>query len=365
VFTDLVTGVMIGMAISVAFILNSNLRRPMRRFVEKHLGGNVLHIELANQVSFLNRAALSKVLDDLPRGGHVLLDAQSTDYLDPDVLDLIREFKERTAPIRGVGVSLLGFRKKYGLDDHVEYLDYATRELQRSLTPRQVLQLLQEGHERFRSGHRLTRDLDRSVHATAAGQHPLAVIFSCIDSRTPAELIFDLGVGDIFSVRIAGNVPSRKVLGSIEYACAVVGAKLVLVMGHTRCGAVTTAVSRCCRPDGGADLGDCGNVEFVLREIQESVDDSVRRAAADASDIEQEAIIDGVARANVTRTVDEIRRHSPVLAALEQEGRIAIVGAMYDVVGGDISFLDEGASVAALEATAGATADPVAYDADF
>ncbi len=113
-------------------------------------------------------------------------------------------------------------------------MDYSTRELQRRAHARAGAADLKDGHERFRTGQRLTRDLGRQVDATAAGQHPLAVVLSCIDSRTPAELIFDLGLGDIFSVRIAGNVTSRKVLGSMEYACAVAGAKLILVMGHTR-----------------------------------------------------------------------------------------------------------------------------------
>jgi carbonic anhydrase/SulP family sulfate permease len=229
VLTDLLIGILIGLAVSIGFILNSNMRRPMRRFVEKHLGGDVLHIELANQVSFLNRAALANVLDGVPRGGDVLLNAKNTHYIDPDVLDLIRDFKEQRGPARGVEVSLLGFRRKYELDDQIQYADYSTLELQHALTPQQVLQILKDGHERFRTGRRLTRDLARQVNATANGQHPLAVVLSCIDSRTPAELIFDLGVGDIFSVRIAGNIISRKVLASVEYGCAVAGAKLILV----------------------------------------------------------------------------------------------------------------------------------------
>ena len=135
VLTDLLIGILIGLAVSIGFILNSNLRRPLRRIVEKHLGGDVLHIELANQVSFLNRAVLARALDEVPRGGHVLLDAQRTDYIDPDVLDLIRDFKEQTAPARGVEVSLLGFRSKYQLEDQIQYVDYSTRELQAAAHP--------------------------------------------------------------------------------------------------------------------------------------------------------------------------------------------------------------------------------------
>ncbi len=198
VLTDLLIGVMIGLAVSVAFILSSNVRRPIRRIVEKHLGGEVIRIELANQVSFLNRAALAQAFDDVPRGGHLLLDARSTDYIDPDVLSLIRDFHVQSAPARGVEVSLVGFRQQYHLKDQTQYVDYSTRDFQTAITPEQVLQILKEGHERFRSGQRLTRDLGRQVNATANGQHPLAVVVSCIDSRTPAELIFDLGVGDIF-----------------------------------------------------------------------------------------------------------------------------------------------------------------------
>jgi carbonic anhydrase/SulP family sulfate permease len=234
VMTDLLKGILIGLAVSTSFILYSNLRRPVRRIVEKHIGGEVLRIELANQVSFFNRAALEKILRAVPRGGHVLLDAANTHYIDPDILDLIRDFREKIAPAHGVQVSLRGFRHKYLLQDEIQYVDYSTRELQEQLTSAQVLQLLKEGNERFRTGHRLTRDLGRQLDETAKGQHPLAVILSCIDSRTPAEIIFDLGLGDIFSVRVAGNVASPKILGSIEYGCAVAGAKLAAARSMQR-----------------------------------------------------------------------------------------------------------------------------------
>jgi len=341
VFTDLLVGVLIGLGVSVAFILNSNIRRPLRIFVEKHLGGDVVHIELANQVSFLNLAALAKVLDDLPRGGHVLLDAQSTDYIDPDVLDLIRDFKEQAGPARGVEVSLLGFRSKYQLLDQTQYVDYSTRELQAALTPAQVLQILKDGHERFRNGKRLTRDLGRQLSGTADGQHPLAVVLSCIDSRTPTELIFDMGVGDILSVRIAGNVTSRKILASVEYGCAVAGAKLVLVMGHTRCGAVTAAVNLICESRTAAEVTGCQHLDHIVSDIQQSTDVDACRGIQELPADEQDLFIDAVARRNVARVVGQMLTQSDTLAALVREGRIAIIGAMYDVVTGQIEFLGE------------------------
>lgn len=341
VLTDLVIGILIGLAVSVGFILNSNLRRPIRRFVERHLGGDVLHIELANQVSFLHRAALAKIFDETPRGGHVLIDAHDTDYIDPDVLDLIRDFKETMGPARGVEVSLLGFRFKYQLQDQIQYVDYSTRELQSKITAQQVLEILKQGNERFRSGKRLTRDLGRQVNATAQGQHPLAVVLSCIDSRAPAELVFDLGLGDIFSVRMAGNIISRKVLGSMEYGCAVAGAKLVLVMGHTRCGAVTTAVNMACSAASVAQVTGCQHAEFILRDIQESIDsDSCQRLDA-MSESERHGFVDAVARANVLRSVRMIMQQSETLGRLVQQGRIGIVGALYDVSTGRIEFMED------------------------
>ncbi|TKB94361.1 MAG: sulfate transporter [Nitrospira sp.] len=341
VFTDLLIGILIGLAIGIGFILNSNMRQPIRRYVEQHLGGDVVHIELSNQVSFLNRAALSKVLDEVPRGGDVLLDAQSTDYIDPDVLGLIRDFKEVAGPLRGVDVSLVGFRSKYQFDDQIQYVDYSTRDLQDALTPPQVLRILKDGHERFRSGRRLTRDLIRQVRATSEGQHPLAVVLSCIDSRTPAELVLDLGLGDIFSVRIAGNVMSRKILASAEYGCAVAGAKLVLVMGHTRCGAVTAAINLFGETRTPAEATGCQHLDHIVRDIQQSVDPVICRGLDQRPAAEKQSFVDAVARRNVLRVVQQMREQSRTLDGLIREGRIAIVGAMYDVVTGEIEFLAE------------------------
>jgi carbonic anhydrase len=341
VFTDLLIGIVIGLVVAVGFILNSSMRRPVRRFVEKHLGGDVVHIELANQESFLNRAALTHVLAEVPRNGRVLLDAQNTDYIDPDVLDLIRDFKEQTGPARGIDVSLVGFRDEYKFSDQIQYVDYSTRELQAALAPHQVLQILKDGHERARTGRRLTRDFSRQVRATAKGQHPLAVALSCIDSRTPVELIFDLGMGDIFSIRIAGNITSRKVLASAEYGCAVAGAKLIVVIGHTRCGAVSAAVKFLGSGMTAAEATGCQHLDSIVNEIQRSADGMASQSASEPSSTEALAIVDAVARENVLRVVQEIRRQSRTLDSLVQDRRLAIVGAMYDVVTGGIEFLVE------------------------
>ncbi len=339
VLTDLLVGVLIGLAVAVGFILHSNMRRPVKKVMEKHATGEVLRIELANQVSFLSRASLEQTLRSVPSGGHVLLDASSTDYIDPDILDLITDFQNTTATAHGVTVSLMGFKAKYPqLEDRIQFVDFSSREVQSSLTPQRVLEIFREGHERFLNGTRLTRDLGRQVGATAAGQFPMAVVLSCIDSRTPTELIFDLGLGDIFSVRIAGNIARDNMLGSMEYSCAVAGAKLVLVMGHTSCGAVNAAVDLICSHKTAAEATGCANLDTLITEIQQSVDMKTCKQPDHWLPGEKSAYANEVSRRNVLRTMQMIRERSSTLDGLVREGKIAIVGALYDVATGNVSF---------------------------
>jgi len=338
VLTDPLRGILIGLCVSLVFILHSNLRRPLRRVVENHVAGEVLRIELANQVSFLNRASLEKTLYEVPRGGQVLLDARHTDYIDPDILDLIEDFRKKTSVAHGVQVSLVGFKEKYLLSDHIQYVDFSSREVQSGLTPERVLQIFQEGNKRFLNGERLTRDLGRQVGATSVGQFPMAIVLSCIDSRSPAELIFDLGLGDIFSARIAGNIARDKVLGSMEYSCAVAGAKMVLVMGHTSCGAVNAAVDLISSHQTAAEATGCANLDSLISEIQLSVDLTTCKRPEQWLPGEKAAYANEVSRRNVLRTMRMIRERSSTLDKLVKEGRVAIVGAMYDIQMGQVSF---------------------------
>ncbi len=341
VLTDLVFGIGIGLAISFAFILNSNMRRPMLAILEKHAGGEVVHVQLASQVSFLNRASLEDTLFQSQPGTHLLLDGELTDYIDPDLLSLIRDFKEKTAPVRGVTVSTKGFRPRFGIPDDIRFVDFTTQQIQMTSTPVQILEILREGNRRFLSGKRLVRDLGRQLSATSSGQHPLAVILTCIDSRSPAELIFDTGLGDIFTIRIAGNVVRAKVLGSMEYACAVAGAKLILVMGHTKCGAVNASVELTCSGKSVEEATGCQHLEHIVHEIAKSIDPKTFHQVMQMTPDERSKYSDEVARKNVLHAVALIPRNSSTIRKLIDEKRIAIVGAMYDVTTGSIEFLPE------------------------
>ena len=205
-----------------------------------------------------------------------------------------------------------------------------TKEIQENLTPKSAHEILVKGNERFAENLKAQRNLIDQVFATSKGQYPFAVILSCIDSRVPAELVFDQGIGDIFSVRVAGNVVNEDVLGSMEYACKVAGSKIVVVMGHTKCGAVTAACNN-------VELGNItpllNKIKPAVNAVSEPLDVSLRNS----SNLE---FVDTVAEKNVQLTIDRIHRESPILSEMEKNGEILIIGAMYDINNGEVSFFE-------------------------
>ncbi|MDB4088781.1 carbonic anhydrase family protein [Flavobacteriales bacterium] len=199
-----------------------------------------------------------------------------------------------------------------------------TKEIQDSQTPSGVLEMLKDGNKRFIANDKSPRDLNGQVLETATGQFPHAVVLSCIDSRVPVELVFDQGIGDIFSARVAGNVINEDVLGSIEYGCKVAGSKLVVVMGHTKCGAVTSACKRV----------ELGNITSLLSKITPAVNEVL--AVGDEVTSEK---IEKVNEINIHNAISRMRSESAILNEMEKEGAIQIVGAVYDVASGNVNFL--------------------------
>jgi carbonic anhydrase/SulP family sulfate permease len=340
VLTNLLTGILVGLGISLLFILRSNYRRSIHQVMEKHVHGDVLRVELAPQVSFFNRAALQKILMDALRGTKVQIDARNCDFIDPDILDLLTDFKEVTSRAHGVEVSLVGFKKKYEkLQEDLTFVDYSSREVQQSLKPAEVLRILKDGHERFLVGKPLVRDLRRQAGATATGQFPIAAVLGCIDSRAPVEHIFDLGVGDAFVARIAGNVARDKMIGSLEFACGVAGAKLLLVLGHTSCGAVKASVELKVAGKTASEATGCDHLDELVGIIQGSIDSSQLKDFSNWADDKKRGFVDEVARKNVVNTMNYIREKSGILDRLVRENKIMIVGAVYDVNTGKVEFL--------------------------
>jgi carbonic anhydrase len=199
-------------------------------------------------------------------------------------------------------------------------MNVMTREIQQQMSPEEALNRLLEGNQRFLDNTKKRNDLRAQVAGTASDQYPFAAILGCIDSRAPSELIFDQGIGDIFTARVAGNIVNEDILGSLEYACHVVGSKLILVLGHTSCGAVTAACNHV----------EMGNITALLSKITPAL-----KVYRDTSDN-----VDEVARENVRLNVLRIRKESEILAQMEANGQIKIRGAMYDVATGEVSILE-------------------------
>jgi carbonic anhydrase len=203
--------------------------------------------------------------------------------------------------------------------------DPLTREMRDQLSPEQIIQAMKKGNGRFRKGERKDRNYLREQKARASGQYPAAALLSCIDSRAPAEVIMDLGIGDIFNCRVAGNIENSDILGSLEFACKLAGAKVVLVMGHTACGAIKGAI----------DNAELGNLTGLLARIKPAVEATTYSGERSAKNY---AFVDAVARKNVEMTVANVRKDSPVLAELESKGSIKIAGAMYNLESGAVEF---------------------------
>ena len=196
-----------------------------------------------------------------------------------------------------------------------------TKEIQDSISANRAVEMLKEGNQRFLNKNEQDRDLHLQVSQTSGGQFPYAVVLSCIDSRVPVELVLDQGIGDIFSARVAGNIINEDILGSIEYACGVAGSKAILVLGHTKCGAVTSA----CK---GVELG---NITALLSKVKPAI--------ANVQERNGEVKVEEVTKANVHQSIKEIRENSSILSDLENEGKIKIVGAIYHVEDGRVSYL--------------------------
>lgn len=204
-----------------------------------------------------------------------------------------------------------------------------TREMQAHLSPEQAIQLLKDGNQRFVSNLKLNRNLLQQVNETSEGQFPIAVILSCIDSRTSAELIFDQGLGDIFSCRIAGNILNEDILGSMEFACHIAGSKVIVILGHTKCGAIQGVCH-------GIKLG---NLTGLLNKLQPVMDAELsEKNNPDTSDPE---FMESIARLNVHYVISEIPKRSQVIAEMLDKGGVALVGGMYDVDTGVVTFYDK------------------------
>jgi carbonic anhydrase len=328
VFTDLLIGTLLGLACSVFFLLKASHANSFHERHELHPQGTVIRLKLSQEVSFLNRGALLDRLASLPHDSHVVLDGSDTQYIDHDVLEIIREFASVTAKGKNIQLTMQGFKDRYTLDDKVQWVNVLTKDAQQKLTPDEVLQHLQRGNERFAIGNPLDRDLPMQANNTVKGQHPMAAVLSCIDSRTSAEIIFDVGLGDLFSIRIAGNVANEDIIGSMEFATHVAGAKLIVVLGHTACGAVKAA----------CDHVQLGNLTGLLQKVEPAI--ARETITQQNRNSHNDNFVYNVTQLHVLETMKLIEQSSSIIRALLTDGKIKIVGGLYDLETRKVDFIE-------------------------
>jgi carbonic anhydrase len=322
VLTDLLTGVLIGLAASLFYLMRSHFKNPFSMEQYRLHIGEVVKMELPNQVSFLNKATIKSALWEIPANANVLIDAANTDYIDNDVLEIINDYRVVAAE-RNVKLNVVGLRDEYNLQDPIQFVPALDKDTQTKLRPEEVLQLLRDGNERFRAGRTTKKYYLHQVEATATGQHPMAVVVNCIDSRTSPEIIFDAGLGDLLTIRIAGNVISREIIGSLEIAHKL-GAKLIVVKGHSSCGAVGLAVQN----EGAHSMG------AITGKIRKAVD----QCRCGAHPPEGKALLEEVTRRNIENSLQEIIAGSAFLRERIARGEMGLVGAYHDIATRTVHF---------------------------
>jgi carbonic anhydrase len=229
---------------------------------------------------------------------------------------------------RGIGILLVLIASASAQSSEPRVDRVLTQQEQQSLSPDQVFRLFKEGNKRFVSGTLTTRDHSSQIRKAADGQFPKAIVLSCVDSRVPVEDVFDLGIGDIFVARVAGNFENTDILGSMEFATKISGAKMILVLGHEDCGAVKAAI----------DEAQLGNITAMLKNIKPAVE-SLSDYKGEQSSSNPE-FVHLVTEKNVRLSMEDIRERSPIMKEMEKQGQLAIVGALYDMNTGAVQFLD-------------------------
>lgn len=325
-FSDLLIGVLIGLAVSILFILKSNFKNPFKIKTEKLNVKETIIIELPNQVSFLNKANIKNTLWKIPHNSNVIIEAKNTDYIDEDILEIVETFRNTVAKENNIQLNISGFQDRFRIDDQIQFVNIIDKEEQQKLTPQDVLGILVEGNKRFSNGDFSEKYLHQQVAATSYRQNPIAVVISCIDSRTSPELVFDLGIGDIISIRIAGNIINKEIIESIEFACQKIGTKLVLVLGHSNCGAVTYAINE------GAKY-----YSSITEKIQYSIEACECTRESILSD---PFMLDNVIKANTNNSITEILINSEYLNNEVKTRNISIVSGFYDTKTGLVDFIE-------------------------
>lgn len=333
VVLNLLAGILVGLMVSLFFILKSNSQVRLNIIKEIYPNGVTNRLVLPQQTTFLNKASLVAELESIPGNSQLIIDARYSDYIDKEIVEFIQEFQHEQAPLKQISLNLIGFKEHYNIHNYIDFINVTTYDVQATLLPYQVLNILKEGNQRFLGDTQIHRSLKIDIKHTATTQHPIAVVLGCIDSRVPVETIFDMSFGDLFCVRIAGNVVNDDVLASVEYACQVVGAKLLVVLGHTRCGAIQAA----------CDGVEKGHITQLLAKIKPAI--AAETQTTEDRSSHNHSFLKNVTELNIANTLQHIYQDSAILRLLTDQEDIGLVGAIYDVNSGKVKFKDFSKSI--------------------
>lgn len=328
IYFNLLIGILAGLFASLFFILKSNSAVRLDIIKELYPKGTINRLTLPQQTTFLNKASLAAELDAIPRNSHLIIDARFSDYIDKEIIEFLKEFRTEHAPHKRISLNLIGFKDHYQIHDYVDFIHVTTYDVQATLTPQQVLKLLQEGNERFKNDTCIHRSVKTDMEHTASTQHPIAVVLGCIDSRVPVETIFDMTFGDLFCIRVAGNVVNEDILASMEYACNVIRAKLIVVLGHTGCGAIQAA----------CDDVKKGFITQLLAKIKPAI--SAETSTLQERNGKNKQFVHNITQLNIAHTLHTIYQDSEILREMIDQGEVGIVGALYDINSGKVDFQD-------------------------
>jgi len=326
VLFNLLVGVLLGLIVNLFYILKYSSQARIDLLHETYPSGEINRLILPQQTTFLNKASIIAELNAIPKHTQLVIDARYAEFIDKEIIDYIQEFSEDLAPTKDISLNLIGFKDKYDIHDHINFINITTYNAQSLLSSMDVLEILKQGNERFLQDKMIHRSNLIDIQQSADTQHPIAVVLGCIDSRVPVETIFDMTLGDLFCVRIAGNIVNNDILASIEYATHVVGAKLIVILGHTRCGAILSACNQVKE----------GHITELLEKINPAIEAETKtKTKRNANNLN---FVNNVTKLNIAHSMFEIYERSKILKNLLDEDKIGMVGAIYDVSSGKVSF---------------------------
>ena len=326
ILSDLLTGVLLGALVSIFYLLKTSLQIPLLSMDSKKSTGDVLTLTLPSQVSFLNKARIKRILRTIPKGEKLSIDASEVQFMDADVKEIFRDFISNPGIRESVLVNYHPSQEADGLPAHVEFTEVLDKEGQSALKPLQILDLLRAGNSRFVSGKMFRKHFGHQVMASSASQSPMAAIISCIDSRTSPDIIFDAGLGDLLSIRIAGNIITPEIAGSVELALRELGVRAVIILAHSNCGAIGQALSG----------NTTGNVSLIVNEIRLSAGAGRQSEELSSPGMSES---DRLSLRNLHHSVARIKELSIFVREKLDAGEIVLAAGFYETRTGKVDFL--------------------------